>query len=162
MLLPVTRADRKLLDFIKNFQETLEKQKNPEGLGLSANQIGFEYRMFLGRITKSEIRLFVNPKILEFSEETFVMTEGCLSIRSLYSKIERPAKVKLQYQTILDGKLSEKIIENFEGLPARVIQHETDHVNGVVFIDHALRQKTQIYRLVKHKNREDEFVEVKI
>ncbi len=168
VLPPLTRVDKKLLNFIKNFQETLEKQVEPEGLGLSSNQVGFAYRMFLGRIGKSKIRLFINPEIIEFSPEKVIMTEGCLSIRYLYSKIERPAKVKLKYQTVenLDKegeeKLSREIIEEFSGLNARVIQHETDHINGIVFIDHALRQKMPIYRLIKHKNGEDEFVEVKI
>lgn len=182
-LLNVSRVDKKLLEFLKNFQETLGNQKDPEGLGLSANQVGREYRIFLGRIGKSEIRLFINPEIIEFSEEKIIMTEGCLSIKNLYSKIERPAKVKLKYQTIKSWQsavgswqkkndnllqtadcklLTDFLIEEFSGLPARVIQHEVDHLNGVVFIDHALRQKAPIFRLVKHKDEKDEFVEVKI
>jgi peptide deformylase len=172
------KTDKKFLDFLKNFQETLEKQQNPEGLGLSANQVGKEYRMFLGRIGKKEIRLFINPEILEFSDERVVMTEGCLSIKNLYSKIERPKQIKLRYQSLnirenqleigvnpegkLANRLSAEIVETFEGLPARVMQHEVDHLNGVVFIDHALRQKAPIFRLIKHKNGEDEFVEVNI
>lgn len=165
-LSPLTRVDKKLYEFLVNFQETLQKQVDPEGLGLSANQVGFEYRMFLGRIAKREIRLFINPEILEFSQEKVVMTEGCLSIKSLYSKIERPAKVKLKYSVLPSNpsisSIPSPIIEEFDNLNARVIQHEVDHLNGVVFIDHALRQKSPIFRLIKHKNGEDEFVEMKI
>lgn len=162
---PVKKLDKKLLQFIKNLAGTLEKQSEPEGLGIAANQVGVDERIFLVKI-KEKAKVFINPEIIEFSEEKVVMTEGCLSVPLLYSQIERPSKVKIKYQTVPSNETMEQwnneIIEDYDGLTARVIQHEQDHLNGIVFLDHALQQKAKIFRIEKNKEGKDEFVEVKI
>jgi peptide deformylase len=164
---PVKIVDKKLLKFIKDLKSTLVVQEDPEGLGLAANQVAVDQRIFLVKI-KNKIKIFINPEIIEFSKEVTIMTEGCLSIPQLYSEIERPEKVKIKYNTIEQSnnrtieQLGKEIIEEFEGLPARVIQHEQDHLNGVVFIDHALSQKSKIFRLEKNKEGKNEYVDIKI
>lgn len=161
----IKKLDKKILKFINDLQETLKKATEPEGLGLAANQVGVDARIFLVNLKNKGIHVFINPEIIKFSDEEITMTEGCLSIPKLYSEIKRPKKVKVKYQTIRvqNGKeeLEEKT-EEFDELDARVIQHEQDHLNGIVFLDHALRQKSPIFRLEKNKEGKDEFVEVKI
>ena len=88
-------------------------------------------------------RVFINPEILSSSEETSVYEEGCLSIPEYYEEVERPAKVRVRF-TDLDGKLHE---EDAEGLYATCIQHEIDHLNGVLFIDYLSKLKRD--RVVK-------------
>ena len=82
-------------------------------------------------------RVFINPEILSSSEETSVYEEGCLSIPEYYEEVERPAKVRVRF-TDLDGKVHE---EDAEGLYATCIQHEIDHLNGVLFVDYLSKLK---------------------
>lgn len=162
---PVRALDKKILRFVRDLKKTLEHQSDPEGLGIAANQVGVDARIFLVKV-KNKTKVFINPEIIEFSEEKVIMTEGCLSVPLLYSQIERPSKVKIKYQTVPNNgtieQLSNEIIEEFADLTARVIQHEVDHLNGVVFLDRALQQKAKIYRLEKNKEGKDEFIEIKI
>ena len=88
-------------------------------------------------------RVFINPEIVWSSEEKIVHEEGCLSIPEYYEEVERPAKVRVRYLD-LDGKLQE---DEAEGLLATCIQHEIDHLNGVLFIDHISKLKRD--RVVK-------------
>lgn len=163
----VKKLDKKILEFISDLKKTLDVQSEPEGLGLAANQVAVDARIFLVKTKDKKTKVFINPEITFFSEEKVIMTEGCLSVKDLYSEIERAAKVKIKYRTVeqLNSRtieqLGEEITEEYEGLEARVIQHEQDHLNGVVFIDHALRQKAKIYRLEKNGEKK-EYVEVKI
>jgi peptide deformylase len=158
-------VDKKLLKFIKDLKETLDTQEDPEGLGLAANQVAVNQRIFLVKI-KKKTKIFINPEIIEFSEESVLMTEGCLSIPLLYSEIERPTKVKISYQTIPSNGTMEQwnniLTEEYDALTARVIQHEMDHLNGIVFLDHALSQKTKIFKLEKNKKGENEYIEIKL
>src|SRR5947207_9833661 len=82
-------------------------------------------------------RCFVNPQILWASEETAPYEEGCLSVPEIYDEVERPARVKIRYLNY-QGQTVE---EDAEGLYAVCIQHEMDHLNGVLFIDHLSRLK---------------------
>src|SRR6202012_3014395 len=82
-------------------------------------------------------RVFINPEIISSSEELSVYEEGCLSIPEYYEEVERPAKVRVRFLH-LDGKVHE---EDAEGLYATCIQHEIDHLNGVLFIDYLSKLK---------------------
>jgi peptide deformylase len=86
---------------------------------------------------KPEPRYFVNPEILEAVEETQIYEEGCLSVPDFYDEVERPKKVKLRYLGY-DGK---EVVEWAEGMYAVCIQHEMDHLQGTLFIDHLSRLK---------------------
>jgi peptide deformylase len=121
--------------------DMLETMYDAPGIGLAAIQIGVPKRvivMDLGRDeTAREPRFFVNPEILWRSEETAPYEEGCLSIPEIYDEVERPAKVKLRYLNYQ----GEQIEEDAEGVFAVCIQHEMDHLEGVLFIDYLSRLK---------------------
>ena len=80
---------------------------------------------------EGKTRVFINPKILEYSKEEWHRGEGCLSIPEVYASISRPLHIKVE-ATDVEGK---RFIENFSDLEARTIMHENDHINGVLFID---------------------------
>src|SRR5246127_4458076 len=115
------------------------------GIGLAAIQVAQPLRLITMDLAKKneeaeptpQPRVFINPEILSSSEETSVYEEGCLSIPEYYEEVERPARVRLRY-TDLDGKVHE---EDAEGLYATCIQHEIDHLNGVLFIDYLSKLK---------------------
>jgi peptide deformylase len=89
---------------------------------------------------KKEPRLFINPEIFDLSEETTLFNEGCLSVPEIYAEVERPSRIRARWQD-LDGKVHE---EEMEGLLAICLQHEMDHLEGVLFIDHLSRLKRQM------------------
>ena len=103
------------------------------GIGLSANQVGLPYRMFVmgghQDMEDGKARACWNPEILEFSEETIQLSEGCLTYPLMFLKITRPKSIKVKY-TDNDGK---EWTEDLEGMPSRVFQHEFDHMNGTDF-----------------------------
>ena len=141
---PVDKIDdevRRLAD------DMLETMYDAPGVGLAAIQIGEPRRLVtIDTAKKDEERrpiVLVNPEIVWASEETSAYEEGCLSIPEYYEEVERPARVKVRY-TDLDGTAVEV---EAEGLLATVVQHEIDHLDGVLFIDHLSRLKRD--RVVK-------------
>ena len=134
----VTRVDkgvRALAD------EMLETMYDAPGVGLAAVQIGVPKRVIVVDPTRGEEEkrpmALVNPELVWSSEELDVVEEGCLSIPEITEEVERASKVKVRYLD-LHGKSHEL---EAEGLLARVLQHEIDHTNGVLFIDHISRLK---------------------
>ena len=111
------------------------------GIGLAAVQIGVAKRVVVTDLSKKdeqqEPRVFINPEIVWASKEKSTHEEGCLSIPEYYEEVERPTAVKVKYLD-LDGKTHEI---SAEGLFATCIQHEIDHINGVLFIDHISKLK---------------------
>jgi peptide deformylase len=135
---PVERVDddlRRLMD------DMLETMYAAPGIGLAAIQVGVPKQVIVMDLARQDEppqpRYFVNPEILWASEETAPYEEGCLSVPEIYDEVDRPARVKLRY---LDyhGK---EVTEDAEGLFAVCIQHEMDHLKGVLFIDHLSRLK---------------------
>jgi|LSQX01.3.fsa_nt_gb peptide deformylase len=103
-----------------------------DGVGLAAPQVGVSKRLFVVDTRKEGERIaFVNPEIIQMSHESIAHEEGCLSIPGMYYDITRPAKVTVQAQDV-NGK---SFVLEASGLLARVIQHEYDHLEGVLFID---------------------------
>jgi peptide deformylase len=137
---PVERVDDALRVLMDDMLETMYAAP---GIGLAAIQIGVPQRVIVMDISRQEEppapRYFVNPEILWASEETLPYEEGCLSVPEIYDEVERPARVKLRY---LNYK-GETIEEDAEGLFAVCIQHEMDHLDGVLFIDHLSRLKRE-------------------
>ncbi len=135
----VTADIRKLAD------DMFETMYEAPGIGLAAIQVAQPLRLITMDLAKKsedgettpQPRVFINPEILSSSEETSVYEEGCLSIPEYYEEVERPARVRVRY-TDLDGKIYE---EDAEGLYATCIQHEIDHLNGVLFIDYLSKLK---------------------
>src|ERR1700748_604076 len=135
----VTPEIRKLAD------DMFETMYEAPGIGLAAIQIAQPVRLITMDLAKKnedgettpQPRVFINPEILSASEERSVYEEGCLSIPEYYEEVERPARVRIRF-TDLDGKVQE---EDAEGLFATCIQHEIDHLNGVLFIDYLSKLK---------------------
>jgi len=118
---------KEIREIIKNMRLEMTKAI---GLGLSANQVGLDMRLFVAKAGGKQYAIF-NPVITKFSKETVLMEEGCLSVPEIFGTVERPEKITLEgYDT--SGK---KIKIKAWGLLARVFQHETDHLNGILFID---------------------------
>jgi peptide deformylase len=135
---PVSQVDAPLL---KLADDMLETMYDAPGIGLAAIQVGETLRMLVIDLAKEGEKpapqLFINPEIVETGEERSVYEEGCLSIPDYYAEVERPAAVRVKYLD-RDGKLQEI---DAEGLLATCLQHEIDHLNGVLFIDHISKLK---------------------
>jgi len=114
------------------------------GIGLAAIQVGVPKRMLVIDLSKEgedkKPQIFINPEILTVSDERSIYEEGCLSIPDYYAEVERPAKISIKHID-LEGK--EQLLEA-EGLLAICLQHEIDHLNGVLFIDHISRLKREM------------------
>jgi peptide deformylase len=111
------------------------------GIGLAGIQVGVAKRVIIMDLSKKDDtrkpEVFINPEITWASEEKSSYEEGCLSIPEYYEEVERPAQVRVRF-TDLDGKVHE---EDAEGLFATCIQHEIDHLNGVLFVDYLSKLK---------------------
>ncbi len=123
--------------------DMLETMYAAPGIGLAAIQVGVPLRIIVmdlaGKDEEPAPRYFINPEILEDVEELLLWEEGCLSVPDYYEEVERPRRVKIRYLNY-DG---DEITEWAEELYAVCIQHEMDHLNGVLFIDHLSRLKRQ-------------------
>jgi peptide deformylase len=144
---PITKFDSGLRVLVNAMFETLEEA---DGVGLAGPQVGVSSRIFIINIRDVEKRAYINPQILETSIETSCAEEGCLSIPGVWHDVERPAKVTVQAQD-LEGKA---FVVKAEGLLARAIQHENDHLNGTLFIDRmSEEEKEKVVRAYERKNR---------
>lgn len=141
MLPVITLGDRRLRarseltdpaavrDLVRRMFETMYDQ---DGIGLAAVQVGRPLRVFVTNVKDDRERVYVNPEIVETSIEQETAEEGCLSIPGVHADVTRSARVSVQ-ATGLNGRTFRL---NASGLLARAIQHEIDHLNGVLFIDH--------------------------
>ena len=147
---PLEKVDA---DTRKLMHDMLETMYDAPGIGLAAVQIGILKRLIVIDISKDEKKrdplFLINPVILKSSKKTSTYEEGCLSIPGQFAEIERPAECLLKYID-LSGKEKEL---KAEGLLSTCIQHEVDHLNGILFIDYLSKLKKDmiIKKLVKHK-----------
>ena len=154
---PIEKITDEIRQLVKDMEETAHVE---DGVGLAAPQVGHSLSLFITLIPKvvndkvvepGKLRVFINPKILSFSEETWICQEGCLSIPEFWDEVERPLSVKIQAMD-LEGKLFE---EEFTEFDAHVIMHENDHLNGVLFIDRLPQKRKKeidgILRNIKKK-----------
>ena len=155
---PVETFDEELRTLVADMFETMY---DAPGIGLAAIQVGVPLRVLVIDLqpddpdaepevctahgghhhthqpTRKEPRIFINPEITEPSEEHTVYNEGCLSVPEIYAEVERPARIHARWQD-LDGNVHE---EEMDGMMAICLQHEMDHLEGVLFIDHLSRLK---------------------
>ncbi|CAL8975955.1 peptide deformylase [Rhodoplanes serenus] len=135
---PVTTVDDEIRTLVADMFETMY---DAPGIGLAAIQVGVAKRVVTMDISRKDEekrpRVFINPEIVWSSDETNVYEEGCLSIPEVHEDVERPERVRVRW-TDLDGQAHEEMAD---GLFATCIQHEIDHLNGVLFIDHISRLK---------------------
>ena len=130
----VVNFDGELAALIDQMDETMALGK---GIGLAAPQIGIEKRIFLCRPEQSKLWVFINPQIVLTSEQIVSYEEGCLSIPGVYADVIRPEKITIQAYGI-DGK---PFTIEADDILSRVIQHENDHLDGVLFIDRLSERK---------------------
>jgi peptide deformylase len=170
----VTVIDKKVLDIIDRMKKTLSITDNPKGVGLAATQIGISLSIFITRPREnSVIRAFINPQIIWKSDELSELVrdegegnsirkekklEGCLSINNIWGHLLRASHVKLRY---LDptGQTKE---EKFSGFMATIIQHEVDHLNGILFTQRVMEQKEKLYEIHTNDKGEEKLVEIEI
>lgn len=158
---PVEVFDGELKALVEDMFETMYEAP---GIGLAAIQVGVPLRVLVidlqeededaepeechahggethfHKPVKYDPRVFVNPEIINPSEDTSIYNEGCLSVPEIYAEVERPATCRVRWQD-LDGKVHE---EDMVGMMATCIQHEMDHLEGILFIDHLSRLKRQM------------------
>ena len=151
----VVNFDKNLQELIADLSDTLQVQTDPPGLGLSAPQIGVFKRVFVAMI-RNKVKAFVNPKILKSSQNQVALLEGCFSVPKLYGHVMRPAEIDLETY----DRQGKKNQGHFRGLAARIIQHEIDHLNGILFIDHIHDQNGKIFQVEKGKKGKDQLVEI--
>jgi peptide deformylase len=135
---PVKKVDAGIRELVEDMFETMYEAP---GIGLAAIQVGTPKRVVTMDLAKKDEpkspQVFINPEVVWTSEEKATYEEGCLSIPEYYGDVERPAQVKVKYLD-LEGKSHEL---EASGLLATCLQHEIDHLNGVLFIDHLSKLK---------------------
>ena len=119
--------------------EMLETMYTHRAVGLAANQVGIMRRMFVMDVSRRSLVCF-NPIVNPISSDSVLLSEGCLSFPNIYLKIKRPSGIELKYQSITGSE--ENIV--LDGWPSRCAQHETDHLNGVVFTDLVSKLRLQM------------------
>jgi peptide deformylase len=137
------------LDLPKLISDMFDTMNNAGGIGLAAPQVGKSVRLFITDASPLEEeeskdfkKVFVNPTILEEFGDEWSYNEGCLSIPGIRGEVVRPSKVRIHY---FDENWNEHT-EEFEGMPARIIQHEYDHIEGILFVDYFSSLKKQMLR----------------
>lgn len=166
---PVRHFDKRLRKIISEMEETLKATVDPKGVGLAAPQVGLSIRLFVVKQNdKAKSRAFINPEILSIPEDDQAVNskpkrrrkllEGCLSVQNIWGHVERKREVRLRYQD-RHGRVHEG---TFRGFLATIVQHEVDHLNGILFTKHVLAQGETLYRSHKNEKGEDEFEEIKI
>ena len=122
-------------------EDMLETMYDAPGVGLAAIQIGIPLRVVTMDVSKSEDErqplVLINPEVVWASEEKRTYEEGCLSIPEYYEEVERPDRVRFRYMNLQGGMIE----QDAEGLMATCVQHEIDHLNGVLFIDYLSKLK---------------------
>jgi len=152
---PVKSVDADVRTLVDDMFETMYEAP---GVGLAAIQIGVPRRIVTIDTAKKDEpkkpQVLINPEVVWSSDEKAIYEEGCLSIPEYYEEVERPAQVKVKFID-LDGKSIEL---SADGLLATVLQHEIDHINGVLFIDHIskLKRDRVIKKFTKAAKRTDD------
>ncbi len=129
----IDNIDGKIFQIGMDLQDTLKAISN--GVGLAGNQIGIDKSIILIDVTQVEEYknaqpiIMINPEILEFSDDLTDYQEGCLSVPDLYEDVKRPSQIKVKYYDFNQ----KEIIKDLDGFLARVVQHEVDHLNGILF-----------------------------
>jgi len=154
---PVEKIDERIKKIVHDMEKILIAQNDPPGVGLAGNQVGLNISLFLIKPSeKAKVTAFINPTILKrtdlfkdshkkvrpYKKKKKVKLEGCLSIPRIWGPVKRADRIFLHYQDIT-GK---EHLKWFTGFEAIIIQHEIDHLNGVVFTQRSLEQKGQLYR----------------
>ena len=140
----IPEVDRLIEDLAAAMIDAMHTGK---GIGLAGPQIGELKRLFVTHVEEDDPRVFINPQIIQTSHDQATYEEGCLSIPGIYADVERPYEITVQAW----NERGRPFTIDAEGLLARVIQHELDHLNGVLFLDYLDDRKRN--RLLGQYNR---------
>lgn len=152
----VKSIDLNHLNMIKEMINLAGNFKDPEGVGLAAPQIGISERFFIAKFDDS-FKAFFNPEITFWGKRRRKFLEGCLSIPDHYGEVTRPSLIKVKYQ----NDKGEIVYQRLTGLKAMIFQHEFDHLEGKLFIDYVIEQKSRFFKVVgKDQAGSDIFEEV--
>lgn len=178
----VEKIDKPIKKLLREMEQTLVAQSDPEGVGLAAPQVGESLQIFIVKQDpESPFMTFINPVIKKTFEQPIkksevkqskkaekakekakidkgVQLEGCLSLKDVWGVVKRPFGVEVTYQDETGAKHDKK----FDGFLATIIQHEVDHLNGILFPKRVLDQKNQLYHSIKNAKGEIEFEEIEI
>lgn len=153
---PTLRVEPSVFDFDKEDAKDLADRlwvrcRELKGLGLSANQVGIDAKVFVMGTDEENRKNVFNPKIVSSSKDTTLAKEGCLSYPGLWLTIKRPTTITVSYQ----NEKGEYIVEELTGLPSRIFQHEYDHMLGLNFSDYAseIKMKMALKSLEKRAKR---------
>jgi peptide deformylase len=170
---PISKVDSSVTKIIAEMKEALLKTNDPKGVGLAAPQVGKSLRIFIAKPTdESKIMVFINPQILQksskidyvkrskkdHSEKASKKLEGCLSLPNIWGPVLRASSLTVSF---LDEQ-GEPHKQKFSGFMATIVQHETDHLNGILFPKRVLEQKGILYKSSRNKKGVDEFEEIEI
>jgi len=147
---PVRVVDERIRKLAQDMTETMY---DAPGVGLAATQVDVHERVVVIDVSedKSDLRILINPEILSFSDEQQTYEEGCLSVPGVYDEVDRPAKIRVRALN-LQG---EPIEFDAEGLLAVCVQHELDHLNGKVFVQHlSMLKQTRLKAKLRKEQRE--------
>jgi peptide deformylase len=162
----VLKIDKAILRLISEMEEALESAKDPIGVGLAAPQIGKNLRIFIAKpSSKGPLNVFINPKILKKEDlkeklpgKKARKLEGCLSLYSIWGEVKRYSEVFMSFQD--EKGITHK--RKFKGFMSTIVQHEVDHLEGILFTKRVLEQKGALYKSAKDEAGEDIFEELKI
>ena len=155
---PINQLTTKTIKEISEMIETLKQARDPEGVGLAATQVGLDKRVFILLKPDKQATVYINPQIIstsklttsqKYSQDQDRPLEGCLSIPRIWGFVNRPYRIKVKYQTFNPNQSSHtltNVTKTLEGFPAIAFQHETDHLNGILFTDHILKQNGTILK----------------
>lgn len=157
---PVKKVTPELVKIAREMIKMTKTFKDPEGVGLASTQIGRSERFFVGKIGKDdEFAIVFNPKIIKTAQKQKVFFEGCLSIPDIYGETLRPIAVTVQYQ----DETGQLITKRLQGVAAWIFQHEVDHLNGTLFMDHVVSQKGRVFKVTgRDQTGSDIFEEVRL
>lgn len=160
----VLKIDKRIASIINDLRDTLKDEKS--GVGLAAPQIGYSTRICLIYSQRSrKVLTLINPEIVWKSKRISLGTgnkknafEGCLSVPKIWGLVKRHKIVKIKYLT----PTNQTIVRKFKGFTAVIVQHEIDHLDGILFIDRIMEQKGKFYHWEKNKEGKEELVEMEL
>lgn len=162
---PVEKIDKPILNLIEEMKVALENSLDPVGVGLAASQVGKNLQIFIAKPTSApKFYIFINPKILKTSKKRVVKKtkvkklEGCLSLPNIWGEVARFDEIVLRFLDEKGNNHEKKI----SGFMATIVQHEIDHLNGILFTKRVLEQNGILYKSEKDEKGEDVFEEIKI
>ena len=156
---PIATIDKTVKAFIEDMKVALDNTRDPEGVGLAAPQVGKSFQIFIVKPTRnSKHEVYINPRLTLIGEAEKIprdkegtKLEGCLSLPTIWGPVERAPKVKIQYLDE-DGKSHTQTVTGFKAV---ILQHENDHLQGILFPRRVLEQKGKLYKSSKNKKGEE-------